>query len=202
MRLSDKARRRIRRTSLLFPTAVAVLAAASWADRKRNVDEEYAVYSTYLSEELLNNAHDWSVGGPVQIVVRDTTTAGESLRFRALYVLDRRVGHLDRLHTSTRIDYLVRNLFQTRILPKFALPSRATATLTAPSDFGSPEFQTKFPHNLGFIALSGVGFNPSQTQAVFYIDHFCGLCGGGRYVLMEKVDGVWRVRDEYYTWIS
>lgn len=48
------------------------------------------------------------------------------------------------------------------------------------------------------VALYGVGFNPTRNQAVFYIDHFCALCGGGRYGLMEKVDGTWRVRDEHY----
>jgi hypothetical protein len=85
---------------------------------------------------------------------------------------------------------------------KFVLPSRATVAIASELDYNSPDFQEKFPHNLGFIALSGVGFNPSRTQAVFYIDHFCGLCGGGRYVLMEKVEGSWRVREEHYTWIS
>ncbi len=113
----------------------------------------------------------------------------------------------DQLHTSTRASYLVRNLFQTRILPRFVLPGRATVALATQSDiqsdsYGSTEFQKKFPHNLGFITLSGVGFNPTRTQALFYIDHFCGLCGGGRYVLMEKMNGSWRVRDEHYTWVS
>jgi hypothetical protein len=42
---------------------------------------------------------------------------------------------------------------------------------------------------LNSFSQPGVGFNPSRTQAVFYIDHFCGLCGGGRYVLMEKIYG-------------
>jgi hypothetical protein len=106
------------------------------------------------------------------------------------------------LQASTRASYFVRNLFSTRILARFVLPSRATVVFTSQSDYGSPEFQEKFPHNLGLIALSGAGFNLSHTQAVFYIDHFCGLCGGGRYVLMEKANGVWRVQDEHYTWIS
>jgi hypothetical protein len=180
---------------------VAVLATAGWAERERNADEEYAVYSAYLSEGLLNDAHDWSVGGPVQVVVRNTTKAGGNLRLRALYVLDGRV-HFDQLHTSTRASYLVRNLFQTRILPRFVLPSRATVALASQSDYVSPEFQKKFPHNMGLIILSGVGFNPARTQAVFYIDHFCGLCGGGRYVLMEKINDSWRVRGEHYIWIS
>jgi hypothetical protein len=201
MRISDKARRRVRRIVLSLVAAIALLAAAGWVEQERNANEEYAVYSAYLSEGLLNDAHDWSVGGPVQVVVRDTTIAGGNLRLRALYALDGRV-YFDQLHTSTRANYLVRNLFRTRILPKFVLPRRATLVLSSESDYGSPEFQKRFPHNLGMVALSGVGFNPTRNQAVFYIDHFCGLCGGGRYVLTEKVDGSWRVRDEHYTWIS
>jgi hypothetical protein len=55
---------------------------------------------------------------------------------------------------------------------------------------------------MGFITLSSIGFNPSRTQAVFYIGHFCGLCGGGGYVLMEKVNGKWKFRDMHSTWIS
>jgi len=206
MRISNKSRRRTRRTILFLLASVAVLAAAGWAERERNADEEYAVYSAYLSEGLLNDAHDWSVGGPVQVVVKDRTIAGGNLRLRALYVMDGRV-QFDQLRTSTRASYLVRNLFQTRILPKFVLPRRATVALATQSDiqsdsYGSIEFQKRFPHNLGFITLSGVGFNPTRTQAVFYIDHFCGLCGGGRYVLMEKVNGSWRLLDEHYTWVS
>src|SRR6266851_6762998 len=128
MRLSDKARRRIRRVTVLLIAIAAVLAAPGWAERERNADEEYAVYSAYLSEGLLNDAHDWSVGGPVQVVVKDRTIAGGNLRLRALYVMDGRV-QFDQLHASTRASYLVRNLFQTRILPKFVLPRRATVAL-------------------------------------------------------------------------
>jgi hypothetical protein len=204
--VSGKMWRRIRRTVLCLLTTVAVFAVLVWVERKRNADEEYAVYSAYLSEGLLNDAHDWSVGGPVQVVVEDTTRVGGNLRWWALYVLDGRV-HFDRFYVSTRASFIVRNLLQTRILPNFALPTRATLVLASRSDIqsqfqGSPEFRNKFPHNMGFITLSHVGFNPSRTQAVFYIDHFCGLCGGGRYVLMENVSGSWHVRDEHYTWIS
>jgi hypothetical protein len=206
MRISDKARRWINRAILFLLAAVALLAAASWAERERNANEEYAVYSAYLSEGLLNDVHDWSVGEPVQVVVEDTTKVGGNMRLWALYALDGRV-HFDQMQTSTRVSYLVRNLFQTRILPKFVLPSRATVVFISESDikstpYGSAEFQKKYPHNLGFITLSGVGFNPTRTQAVFFIDHFCGLCGGGRYVLMEKINGAWRTRDEHSTWIS
>jgi hypothetical protein len=206
MLVSNKMRPRIRNTLLSLVTAAAVLVLVGWVERKRNADEEYAVYSAYLSEGLLNDAHDWSLGGPIQVIVEDKTTIGGNLRLSALYVLDGRV-HFDQIHTSTRASFLLRNLFQTRILPKFALPSRARLILLPQSylrsqSYGSAEFEKDFPHNIGFITLSGVGFNPARTQAVFYIDHFCGLCGGGRYVLMERVNGSWQVRQEHYTWIS
>src|SRR6266566_4210685 len=88
MQLSDKARRRIRRMAVLLIATFLVLAAYGWAERERNADEEYLVYSAYLTDGLLNDAHDWSVGGPVLVVVKDTTTAGENLRFHAFFFND------------------------------------------------------------------------------------------------------------------
>jgi len=173
---------------------------------RRNATEEYAVYSAYLSEGLLNDAHDWSVGGPIRVVIEDRTKVRGDLIFSLLYVLDKR-AKFDGLQKSARASYLVRNLLHTGISSKLVLPSRGEVALISHSriqslQYGSSEFQKEFPNNMGFITLSGVGFNFNHTQGVFYIDHFCGLCGGGRYVLMEKVNGSWRVRDEHWTWIS
>ena len=170
-------------------------------EQERNKREEYAVYSAYLSEGLLNDAHDWSTGGPIQVVIADRTISGSNLRLRLFYLFDGRV-RFSELHTLTWASYLVRNLFQTRIQAEFALPRRASVCLTSDSDYFSAEFRRKFPRNMGLVVFSGVGFNASQSQAVFYINHFCGLCGGGRYVLMEEVGGVWHVRTEHYLWIS
>ena len=189
-----------RTTAVLIAVAV-VLAVFDWVEQERNKPEEYKVFSAYLSEGLLNDAHDWSTGGPVQVVVGDKTISGGNWRFRFFYLFDRRVN-FGELQTSTRASYLVRNLFRSCIESKFSLPTRAIACVTPEGEYSSPSFQEKFPSNMGLVVLSGVGFNPSKTQAVFYINHFCGLCGGGRYVLMEKIGGAWRVRDEHYTWIS
>ncbi len=201
MRLNRKALRRTGFAALSIMAAVAVLAVAEWVERVRCADEEYAVYSAYLSDGLLNDAHDWSAGGPVRVVVKSTTSVGERFRIKALYVFDSR-ANFDQLDRSTRVSYLVRNVFPTRILPKISLPRFATLSFTTKSDYSSAEFQKEFPANQGLTVLSGVGFNRDRTQAVFYIDHFCGLCGGGRYVLMTKTDGAWHVKEEHSTWIS
>jgi len=194
-------RRILRRTLLVLIAVAVVLVSFGWLERVRSEQEEYKVYSAYLSEGLLNDAHDWSVGGPAQVVIADRTISGGNLRFRLFSLFDRRVDFAE-LQTSTRVSYLARNLFRTRIESKFSLPARATACVAPEREYGSPAFQEKFPRNMGLVTLSGVGFNLSRTQAVFHINHFCGLCGGGRYVLMEKVNGAWRVKDEHYTWIS
>jgi hypothetical protein len=172
----------------------------SWVERTRNADEEYAVYSAYLSYGLLNDAHDWSAGPPIQVVIEDTTRIGANLRWWRLYPLDGRV-RFDQLYKSTRASFIVRNLLRTRLQPKFHLPSRAKVAFTSIS-VDSPDFRMKYPNIMGLVRLSGVGFDTGHVQAVFYIDHLCGLCGGGRYVLMEKINGSWRVKDEPYTWIS
>jgi hypothetical protein len=203
--VSINSRRKIRRAVVLLLTAVAVIIVLAVVDRLRNKDEEYAVYSAYLSEGILNDAHDWSVDTPIQVIVADKTEMGGIFRLWAFSVAANRLGFHDP-HFSTRASFIARGLYQTKILPKFVLPKRATAVVAARADIqgisNSAEFQAKFPHNLGLIILSGVGFNPSRTQAIFYIEHLCGLCGGGRYVLMEKINGAWIVRDEHYTWIS
>lgn len=201
MQRTGRFRRILRRTVLVLIAVAVVFVSFGWLERVRNGQEEYKVYSAYLSEGLLNDAHDWSIGGPVQLVIADRTISGGNLRFRLFSLFDRRVD-FGELRTSTRVSYFARNLFHTRIETKFSLPPRATACVTSEGEYGSPAFQEKFPRNMGLVTLSGAGFNLSRTQAVFYINHFCGLCGGGRYVLMEKVNGAWRVKDEHYTWIS
>ena len=201
MPLRNNIRRMFGCTTVGLIAVAVVLSGFGWVERERNKQEEYKVYSAYLSEGLLNDAHDWSVGGPVQVVIGDKTISGGNLRFWLVYLFDRRVN-FDELQTTTRASYLARNLFRTRIESKFSLPGRAVVSVTSESEYSSPAFQEKFPLNMGLVVLSGVGFNPSKSQAVFYINHFCGLCGGGRYVLMKKVSGNWRVKDEHYIWIS
>jgi hypothetical protein len=176
--IGNKMRRRIRHAALSLLAIGAILTGVSWAERTRNAEEEYAVYSTYLSEGLLNDAHDWSVGGPVQLVIEDTTKGGGNLRLRALYVLDGRV-HFEQLYPSTRISFFVRNALETQILPKFVLPSRATVVIASESAIQSPEFAKQFPNNVGFVTLSGVGFNPVAAKPCFTSTTFVDFAAVG-----------------------
>ncbi len=85
------------------------------------------------------------------------------------------------------------------------LPSGARAVFVNPSDLGAKvgDIEARFPDNFGYFVVSHVGLNLNNTEALFYVDHFCGgLCGGGAYFLMRKANGVWHVVDRRDTWVS
>jgi hypothetical protein len=65
-----------------------------------------------------------------------------------------------------------------------------------------PRWEALFPQSMGYFMLSTVGFNADQTQALLQVDHLCGLCGHGGYVLLRKVNGRWDVEAEAGAWIS
>jgi len=59
-------------------------------------------------------------------------------------------------------------------------------------------FESRFPNNLGHLVVSHVGLNLNKTEALLYVDDFCrGLCGGGSYFLLRKVNGAWRAVDRH-----
>ena len=65
------------------------------------------------------------------------------------------------------------------------------------------EYYKRFPNSNGILTFSRVGFSADSMQAFFYLSNRCGgLCGGGRYVVMEKHNGRWAVQNEIEMWIS
>jgi|GEM_PF-6989050 len=52
-------------------------------------------------------------------------------------------------------------------------------------------------------AFSPIVYNKNYTKACFYFEDRCyGLCGHGELVLVEKVNGIWIIKDKIRTWIS
>jgi len=57
---------------------------------------------------------------------------------------------------------------------------------------GWPDFYKRFPKSRGYVYMSAVGYNADKTLALVYVGHSCGgLCGGGGYYFMKKVDNKW-----------
>ena len=65
------------------------------------------------------------------------------------------------------------------------------------------KFYNKYPDSTGLLSFSKVGFNDRQDQAFVYMARSCGgLCGGGEYVLLNKVNGKWVISNEQELWVS
>ena len=53
------------------------------------------------------------------------------------------------------------------------------------------------------ISYSRIVYNANKTKASFYFENYCaGLCGIGQLVLMEKVDGIWKIKDTITNWVA
>lgn len=64
-------------------------------------------------------------------------------------------------------------------------------------------FYEDYPHSAGVIDFSRVGYNKDGTKAFVWVINWRGrLCIEPYYLLLSKVDGKWKVIDEYMPWIS
>jgi len=64
-------------------------------------------------------------------------------------------------------------------------------------------YYKRYPRASGVVTWSRVGFNADGTQALFYESYRCGgLCGTGRYMVMEKKNGSWVIGTDIVVWVS
>jgi hypothetical protein len=192
---------------------LAVIASVFVLEQRRTQAELGAVLSAYLSNELLHDAHDWGSGRGIQIVIlREAQQPGTwpfdpqpaSWRSRWKFLSDPR-HRFTQASLITRNSFILSNAIPTNIRAQLHLPSDVDAVIVSRSELerGQPgDFERRFPNHLGYIAVSQPGLNVSRTEAIFYVDHFCGLCGGGNYILMRKVNEAWRVVDRHNVWVS
>ncbi|SRR5579871_4304650 len=186
---------------------------------RRTQAETGAVLSALFSREVLHDMDKWGGGRTVEIVIlrnpdcRVCSVDGSgwlggqswfapSLRLRGSSLSRPWFAQSSRI---TRASFFLNSVFSTDISTDLRLPSGVRAAFVNASDLATKtsDFESRFPNNLGFFVVSRVGLNLNKTEALLYIERFCGgLCGGGEYVLMRKVDGVWHVVDRHMTWVS
>ncbi len=64
-------------------------------------------------------------------------------------------------------------------------------------------FYRKYPQSNGYLRLSRVGFNRAGDEALVSTAWMCGsLCGEGRYILLRKKHGLWKIEADVMTWVS
>lgn len=206
---------------VLYPTAgigflIMLLALLFAVERKRTQSENGAVLSAFFSQEALHEIDSWRAERTVEIVIqRDPDCrlcSGDefdkqfwfapSLRSRWNTLSNSWFAQSSRI---TRTSFFLNSVFSADISTDLRLPTGARAVFVNADDLRvrTSDFEARFPNNLGYFVVSRIGLNLNKTEALLYIDHFCGgLCGGGEYVLMRKVNGVWLVADQLGTWVS
>jgi hypothetical protein len=198
-------------TSLLL-VLVALLFAV---EQRRTQAETSAVLSALFSQELLHDMDKWGAGRTVEIVIQRNPDCrvcpggadrqswfALPLRSRGSSLSDKWFAQSSRI---TRASFFLNSVFSTDLNTDLRLPSGARAVFVNPSDLGTKtgNFEARFPNNLGYLVVSHVGLNLNKTEALLYVDDFCrGLCGGGSYFLMRKVNGAWHVVDRHDIWVS
>lgn len=186
-------------------------------EQRRTQAETGAVLSALFSQGALHDMDTWGAAGrTIEIVIQrnpdcrlcegggsesdKTFWFGRSLRSRVSLLSDAWFAQSSR---TTRASFFLNSVFATDVSADLRLPGGARAVFVNRSDLGTSDFEARFPNNFGFFVVSHVGLNLNKTEALLYIDHFCGgLCGGGDYVLMRKVNGVWHIVERHMTWVS
>jgi hypothetical protein len=163
--------------------------------------EEYAVYSALIEEEYVTDK--------VKLVVITNPTSGGN---RSKDIADYYLQQLSPLSRATYDDYIERNSKPYNLSNSFTLKERYMLVEYHEVEkfFDDPDldeawknFYRQFPDSNGYIVLSRVGFNPAKDQALVYTAWMCNSrCGEGKFVLMSKRDGKWKVEKKYTTWVS
>jgi hypothetical protein len=200
---------------LLVAFAIAVLTALvvhlSLRPSSEAADaEQYAVLSAYIESGLTGYSHDLgSPEGLVVIAARTTFSEPQvnSNKFKQYRSLVSSTGHakaaIHQLSRSLVFEFWVTNLWDVVLEPKLRFPARyELATEQEMALYPYEGFLSRFPNSYGALTFSRVAFNSELTQAFFYTEHLCGLCGEGKFVYMRKIAGKWVVADTAGTWIS
>ena len=200
--------------SALLVFIVAVFILEQWRARA----ETKEVLSALLSELILRNAPGSGVGRSVQSVLQreaeapatwslDGSTMGPirwgSWRQRWDMMFDEKL-QFPQADRATRISFILRNIIPSAIRPELHPPQGVKVVnipLTEWEQYQTYTFHQLFPNFGGHIAISQPGINFSKTEAIAYADFHGEGAVGGAYVLMKKVNGVWRIVDEHDTWM-
>jgi len=192
---------------------VAILSLAHLVLRPntdRADSEQYVVYSAYIEPNLTGDSHDLGSRNGL-IVIHGSTIVSDQFTNKSkvnqcrflLGSVGRAKATIPQLRRAVLFEFLIANLHDEQLENRFHL----TAKYEFPTEqemnlYPSGQFMHRFPHSYGYLTFSRVAFNRGLTEAFFYTEHVCGLCGEGKYVFMRKVNGSWVVEGTAPTWIS
>jgi len=176
--------------------------------------EEYAVYSALLNEMFVRDRAKF-------LVISDRAMFKDNFGEQKLSLdekLQRKKKYYPSVANDTFLDFDTKSTQSSKLKSNFNLSveyvlineDELTKNVLAneaekekDKRDGKYFLYEKYPDANGLISISKVGFNKEKNQAFVEVElTFCGLCGSGDYVLLEKEQGIWKVKEIFNRWVS
>jgi hypothetical protein len=173
---------------LLIPFLLSVSSQDSSPPKPYDLDEAYQIYSL-----LIPNEEAYQFGKATAIIQEDTVShpldagcfeAKAAVRFNEAFA---------DYSEAQRRTWLLQRRFQIERPYELVRSDTIRQFFNEHGPEGWKDFNQRYPGSGGFIIVSPVGFNKSNTLAVVYTGSSCGgLCGRWIFHLLEKDKGKWK----------
>ena len=176
--------------------------------------EEYAVYSALLNEMFVRD-------GAKFLVISDLAMFQDKFGEQDLSLdekLQRKKKYYPSVENDTFLDFDAKSTQFSKLKSNFNLSvnyvliNEDELTKNVLANEAEKEknkrdgkyfLYVKYPDASGLISISKVGFNKEKNQAFVEVElTYCGLCGSGDYVLLQKEQGIWKVKEIFNRWVS
>lgn len=168
--------------------------------------EEYAVYSAAINHLFAKDKQSVEL-----LAISNQTSFYDDEKHKAIYgddyvtvkTAEQRVRHLKEnfpsVNEETLFDYDKKKIQLSNLHRNFNLSVGYTLIneeeLKSVGNHRINVFSEKYEAS-GMIRLSRIGFNKEKTEAFIYVEFlFCPLCSQSDHLLLEKVDGIWTVKE-------
>lgn len=184
--------------AMALGSLLAIACFGAWIFQWRA--EEYSVYNAAIREAFSADAVSY-------LLILDRTEPAGPFGISSFH--SKKLG----LSLTMRASYAAKNAFRFHIAPTLDLPHpfRMVDQDELKRAFGagqnnsqsSDDLKSLIRRSWGVITLSRAGFDLGGKHAIVYVQlTYCGLCGEGTYLYLEKADGIWHVVGRAATWIS
>jgi hypothetical protein len=159
------------------------------------MSEEYAVYSVVINDLFVKDRNSTN-----PLSISNQTSFYENVGYLDDTTSEQRVQNMKQYYSSvsdeTLLDYETKQTKTFKVYPNFNLPVEYIL-VDAKEVKKSKGYAAE-----QMIRLSKVGFNKEKNQAFVYVEYFCGLCGQSNHLLLEKENGLWKIKEDFGGWNS
>lgn len=164
--------------------------------------EEYAIYSAVINKLYVkgDSAELLVISNQTSFYGNQSQTAIYGDNYIKNTTSEQRVRQMKEFYTSvseeTLYDYDAKKMQSSELRHNFDLLVGYTLIDETELEEGDEKLDR-------MIRLSKVGFNPERTEAFVYVEFICfALCGEGNQLLLERTDGVWKIKENFGGWRS